>query len=103
MVLANERGTVARSAGDGMVPMPADVEKAANHAVLPPHDDHRNAGDLTREVITRLLEVLGWADIVPGPSEYGIAFAFKDLCAGVPMRRKRAIAVHKLGNGQIRI
>jgi hypothetical protein len=85
------------------MPVPADVEKAANYAVLPPHDDHRDAGDLTGEVIARPLEALGWADIVPSPSKYGITFALKDLCARVPMRRERAIAVHELGNGRIRI
>ena len=69
--------------------MAADVEKAAQYAVVVSDDDKRLAGDFRGDVSTGLANLIGTADELPRAKKNGYSLQLKNLWTVVPNRGGR--------------
>jgi hypothetical protein len=93
VVRALERLTAAAADGDGAAAVQAHVREGAQLAVAPARHDDLLAGDLAREVLARLGDLLGTTDEVPDLAEQRALLELVELGRGVPVVREGAGAL----------
>ena len=87
MIRAAKAGRAPVRLGDhGRGVMTADVEEAAQHAIVPANDDHRLASDLTGDELAGLTHLIDAARHMPRPAEDRAAFQIHDARVDVPAR-----------------
>lgn len=85
VVAAAKSGDLAHFlAGDLCAAVAADVEKASQNAVVATKDDNRFAGDVGGEVHSRLRNLFGIANCLPGVAENATPLQFGEIRVRIP-------------------